>query len=143
MRSACAVAALCVALGIAPGSAPVMAQEESAPATQPHAAGKIAYRQDSGFGDELLRSGLVLGVLAAVFVGATYLVRRLQLQRVAGTSRRMKVLETLRLTPKSTVFLVEVDGRKVLIGQSGSGLTMLGEPTQAGREAVAVRGADD
>ena len=77
-----------------------------------------------------------------VFVGAMYGMRRLQMQRAVGTSRRMKVVEVLRLSPKSTVFLVEVDDRNVLIGQTGSALTLLGEhprPNHAQRQCETAR----
>ena len=42
--------------------------------------------------------------------------------------RRMRLVETLRLGPKATVFLVEVDGSTLLIGQHGETLALLEAP---------------
>ena len=70
-----------------------------------------------------------IGLVLALGVGAAALAgyRRLHAPRMSG--RRMRLLETLRLGPKSTLFLVDLDGRTLLIGQDGDALAVLERQT--------------
>ena len=40
----------------------------------------------------------------------------------------MRLIETLRLGPKASLFLVELDGKTLLIGQHGESLAVLERP---------------
>lgn len=89
---------------------------------------------DDTFGGGILR---VLGSLVAVAllgVGAVYLLKRylpsLYHPTFAGSSR-IKVVEIRRLTPKTTLFLVELDGVRLLLGQHNDGITTLYEHRNA------------
>jgi flagellar biosynthetic protein FliO len=55
---------------------------------------------------------LCLGIL---LIG-TYLVKRFKSVSVEGTKRRMQVLEKLAISPKTSLVLVEVDGKKLVLG---------------------------
>jgi flagellar biogenesis protein FliO len=89
---------------------------------------KIAFKQtDSGAATVgRVIGGFVLVVL--IGYGALYGIRR-YFPSVIGQSavgeRKINVLETRRLTPKSTLFLVEIDGQRLLLGQSGDRLENL------------------
>jgi flagellar biogenesis protein FliO len=57
----------------------------------------------------------------------------------AAGAHRINVLETRRLTPKATLFLVEVDGTRLLLAQSGDRVVTLheaasGKPVNAAHE---------
>jgi flagellar biogenesis protein FliO len=65
---------------------------------------------------------LSFGVVVAVGLGAAYAVRRYvpaSVGRVIGSAGRIVVLEIRRVTPKLTIYLIQVDGEKFLLTQSG------------------------
>jgi len=69
----------------------------------------------------ILRTVFVLAFLIGMAIAGLWLVRKyvptLGLDRFSQSSQRIKVLEVKRLTPRTVLFLVEVDGRTVLLGQ--------------------------
>jgi flagellar biogenesis protein FliO len=70
----------------------------------------------------LLRTALALGVVIAVGIAGIYALKRflpMSLGRVAGGPGRINVLEIRRITPRLTLFLLEIDGQKVFLAQSG------------------------
>ena len=97
------------------------AQQEVRPA-----ASTIQYKSEGpGIAAEGLR---VFGILAVVLglatAGLWYARRRypaLALGRSDGA--RIKVLESRRISPRLSLILVEVDGARVLLGQSGDRVT--------------------
>lgn len=95
----------------------------------PPAAQPIPYRRDESVGAMALDVVGVLGVSLAVGVGALVLLRRWLGRSQAAPGRRLRVVETVRLTPKSALFLVELDRRTLLIGQQGDSLVVLAPPS--------------
>jgi flagellar biogenesis protein FliO len=79
-------------------------------------------------------------VVALMGVGAVYVLKRYlpTVYRSAVTdTARIKLVEVRRLTPKTTLFLVELDGVSLLLGDSGDGLTVLHQaPKRAGDRDV-------
>ena len=106
----------------------------SAAVAQPEP-GRIAYKQDStvGVAGLLVRvgGGLLLMTMLAV---ATALLAKRYLPGIRGFSQdgkhRVQLLESRRITPKLTVFVIEFEGRRLLLAQSGDRLLELG--TRAG-----------
>ncbi len=86
--------------------------------------------------------GLVLVILLGY--GAVYAVRRYLPSVYAHTTtgqRKINVIETRRLTPKTTLFLVEVDGVRLLLAQSGDrleSLLQMSDRDTTGRDGVEV-----
>ena len=76
---------------------------------------------------------LGLGVVLAMGVGAIFLLRRyLPGVDVAGkglAKRHIELLEVRRITPRLSVFLIEVDGQRHLLAQSGDQVTPVGSPS--------------
>lgn len=79
-------------------------------------------------------SGLVLRVVGGLFVvalvgvGALFLLKRYLPAGYLPASqgaKRINVLEVRRLTPKVTLFLVEVDGVRILLSQNGERIANL------------------
>jgi len=91
---------------------------------------RIPYKVESGPGVGLLMlrvtGGLVL--MAALTFGAAVLARR-YLPGVRGFSRdgatRIQLLESRRITPKLTLLLVEFEGERLLLAQSGERIAPL------------------
>ena len=103
----------------------------------------IPYKQETSFADQLIALGFALAAVAAV--GAIGIVgyRHLTGARPGAPARRLKVLETLRLSPRTVLFLVEFDRRTLLIGQHGDRLTLLvGQAENAASEPRDAGGKD-
>jgi hypothetical protein len=107
----------------------VPAHAQEAPTAPPPAASRpsIPYKQGNDIGASLGRVGVGLVIALGVGVAALAAYKRMVLTPAAG--RRMRLVETLRLGPKIAIFLVEVDGRTLLIGQHGETLAVL-DPSQ-------------
>lgn len=86
----------------------------------------IPFRRESVPGFEPGRWGL--GVALALATGAGllwWLRRRLPSVANAPRQRRLKVAESLRVSPRTTLILVELDGRLLLIGEQPGALVVL------------------
>lgn len=105
-------------------SVPAMSVPATPPAAQP-----IPYRRDESVGAMALDVVGVLGISLAVGVGALVVLRRWLARSQGSPGRRLRVVETVRLTPKSALFLVELDRSTLLIGQQGDSLVVLAPPT--------------
>jgi flagellar biogenesis protein FliO len=85
----------------------------------------IAFKAEPSLTDQLVRTGASFGFIALALLGTAYAYRRVQRQRLGGSGRRLKVVETLALSPKTRLFLVELDHQTILLGQHGSELSVL------------------
>lgn len=115
-----------VAIVAAPAVAPAQPQGQ-------RASDAIPFRRESappGFDGGRWAAGVLAA--AAVGAGALWWMRRRLPGAVAGPQgRRMRVVETLRISPRSTLLLVEVDGRTLLIGEQPGAITVLPVPAEA------------
>jgi flagellar biogenesis protein FliO len=87
----------------------------------------IGFKVEPSLTEQLLRTGASLGLIGLSVVGAAYVYRNLQRQRVGVSARRLKVVETLALAPKTRLFLIELDNRAILLGQHGAKLSVLSD----------------
>jgi len=81
-----------------------------------------------------LRVALALGLVIALGIGGVYALKRFlpgSLGGAAGASGRIKVLEVRRVTPRLTLFLVEIDGRTIALAQSGDRVRPLPVPPRS------------
>lgn len=92
----------------------------------------IPYKREEDLAGQLVRVGVGLAVALGVAFAALYGYKRYLGRHLAPTGRRMRVVESLRLTPKTTLFLVEVDGKTLLISQVGETLVALKGDVPAG-----------
>ena len=95
----------------------------------------IPYKQDSSAADALWRAGLGLIALGAIALGVVYGYKRLPRLKGASVTRRLKVVETLRLSPRTTLFLVEMDRKSLLLSLSGQETRVLVPPQSGGENA--------
>ncbi|NLN19612.1 MAG: flagellar biosynthetic protein FliO [Firmicutes bacterium] len=77
----------------------------------------------------LLKAALFLGVL---YVAARLLLRRQDMIR----PRHMKLIDSLPLGQEGSVHLVEVEGRRLLLGVSRGGVSLLAEWSQEMKDGV-------
>lgn len=70
----------------------------------------------------VLRTVVGLGVVLIAGIAAVYLLRRyfpVAHGYKSGASSKINVLEIRRLAPRATLFLIECEGRRLLLAQSG------------------------
>lgn len=90
------------------------------------------YLNSSGLAFEVF---LKLGVVVLIIIVLAIIIRRMQFKGRTEQTRQMKVLETLHLSPRQTLYLINVNDQQILIGatdQMITNLTHLGsaEPNQ-------------
>jgi flagellar biosynthetic protein FliO len=79
------------------------------------------------FTRDMLNMLSTLGIVVAVLYGLAYAIKRMMNNRVQqlNTSSLIKVVEQRSLSPKSTLYLVEVHGKTIVLGESVNGVTLL------------------
>ncbi|MBE1159508.1 flagellar biosynthetic protein FliO [Dyella acidiphila] len=73
---------------------------------------------------ELLRVVLSLGAIVALIFAAGWLTRRLQSRQVLG-GRRLRCVESLSISARERVLLIEADGKRLLVGVGAGGVRAL------------------
>lgn len=68
------------------------------------------------------------GILTVIFIASWFLKRMLnsKIQQVNETSP-VKILERRSLSPKTSIYLLEIAGKKIAIAEASNGITNLGE----------------
>jgi len=96
------------------------------PAAAPRgAASGIAFRSEGELGAGLGRAVGALVLVLGLGLGAVHLLRRRMRAAGPGPLRRVRVVERQRASPRTTLLLVEFDGRTVLVGEHGGALVVL------------------
>ncbi|MFT3736020.1 MAG: flagellar biosynthetic protein FliO [Rhodocyclaceae bacterium] len=99
----------------------------------------IVYRASEPVSD-ISASGAVLGalLLGGAALSAWLLARKrgVKLQLRGFRNERLKVLETLHLSSRSRIYLVEVDGELRLVGESATGLSISSVASKASSDKV-------
>jgi flagellar protein FliO/FliZ len=73
---------------------------------------------------ELIRVVLSLGGVVALIFAAGWLTRRLQSRQFIG-GRRLRCLESMSISARERVLLIEADGKRLLIGVGAGGVRAL------------------
>ncbi len=81
------------------------------------------------FSGELAQLGLSLGIILAVLLLLSWVVKRFLNTRVeqVNSSSNIKVLEKRYLNPKAVIYLVGIGNKNIIVGESPQGLVNLGE----------------
>lgn len=87
----------------------------------------IPYKRDNSASEgELSRLAIGLTVFVLAVAGAVYVVRqRLGKQGEAGAPKRLRLLESQRLNPRTSLHVVEFAGSHYLLAQSEQGIHCL------------------
>jgi len=109
---------------LACASAGVHGAEQPPAASPPQA---IAFKQDDGeLGPLLLRSLLAMAAIVGVGFGVLYVMRRrgiVPAARPAG--RSLRVVESVRLGPRASLFVVQFGESRLLVGQGEHGVSLI------------------
>jgi hypothetical protein len=109
------------------------AQSAAGPATA-SSAERIPFKQDEDeLGATIWRAALATAGIALIAVVAVYAMRRHGLAPIAGTNdaKAVRLVQTLRTGPKTTLLVVRFGAQRVLLGQSERGLQVLAsEPAE-------------
>jgi hypothetical protein len=90
------------------------------------AASGIPFRRETVPGFDAGRWAAGVGLALAVGAAMLWWLRRRMPGAAAGPhTRRLKVVESLRVSPRTTLLLVEVDGRALLLGEQPGALVLL------------------
>lgn len=108
---------------VQPGAYAAADVSARAPAGEP-----IPYRKAEGGGDGALLVRVIAGlaVVLAVGVVAIFLIKKylpVAYGHAKDGSRKIQLLETRRLTPRTTLFAVQFEGRRLLLALSGDRVT--------------------
>lgn len=74
--------------------------------------------------DELIRVVLSLGGIVVLIFAAGWLTRRLQSRQFIG-GRRLRCIETMPISARERVLLIEADGKRLLVGVGAGGVRAL------------------
>jgi flagellar biogenesis protein FliO len=97
-------------------------------------ANAIPYKKtDAGSAGTAGKSFSILALLLALACAGLFAFRRyfpqlpmsLKMPLKAGAPRRLTLVESMRLGPKASLYLVQMDGRTLLLGQSGDRITVV------------------
>src|SRR6201988_4722965 len=88
----------------------------------------ITFKREEDLGTQWVRVGA--GLVIALRVGVAALIGYKRLMPTQPGGRRMRLIETLRLGQQASLFLVELDGKTLLIGQYGKSLAVLERPAR-------------
>jgi flagellar biosynthetic protein FliO len=112
-----ALIAITVGVIVVLGLAMFLLLPQSTPST-----GDAAYITSTGFAFSVF---LKLGVVVLIIAGLAILIRRMQTKTQGSIAKRIEVIETVHLSPHRTLYLVNVEDQKILIGATDQSLTTL------------------
>jgi flagellar biogenesis protein FliO len=79
---------------------------------------------------------VLVAILGLSLTGAYLLKKRFpQIRTLATGGKRMQINERMRLNPRCTLYLVQVDQREILVGQCGDTLVQFDSPLSGKVEA--------
>ncbi|GGA27503.1 flagellar biosynthetic protein FliO [Dyella nitratireducens] len=84
----------------------------------------VASVPDINVTGELIRVMLSLGAIVALIFAAGWLTRRLQSRQIGG-GRRLRCIETMPISTRERVMLIEADGKRLLVGVGAGGIRTL------------------
>jgi flagellar protein FliO/FliZ len=73
---------------------------------------------------EMIRVLLSLGAIVALIFAAGWLTRRLQSKQLVG-GRRLRCVESMSISARERVLLIEADGKRLLVGVGAGGVRAL------------------
>lgn len=81
--------------------------------------------EEDSFESKFIRMLVILGFLIGFMILSSWILKKMMRSRVQqmNTSSDIKLYETRPLSPRCTLYLVEVEGRRLLIAESPSNIT--------------------
>lgn len=81
------------------------------------------------FFTELLNMLAVLGIIIVIILSTAWFLKRILNTRIQqmNTVSPIKILERRALTPKTTIYLIEINGKGIALAESQNGASLLAE----------------
>jgi flagellar biogenesis protein FliO len=104
-----------------PAQTPALAETQAANSPIPFK------REAQSMGNDIGQSLSILILLIALAWSGLYAARKFipRLKIKDGAGKRLQLIEVLRLTPRTTLFVVRFDEQTLLLGQHGENVTVL------------------
>ncbi|MCO6430366.1 MAG: FliO/MopB family protein [Deltaproteobacteria bacterium] len=118
-------------------AAPQLSWQSRVQGEQEKVVGDLARSSQVDTGSQALKMLEGLGYCLAVFLIGLHLFKRFHVRAAASNKRAMRLIETLNLSSKNQIHLVEVDNQRILIasGQSNLSFLRVGQPEEFSVEA--------
>ena len=101
--------------------------------------GDAAYLNSTSFAFSVF---LKLGVVVLIIAGLAIVIRRMQVKNQVTHSKQIEVIETVHLTPHRTLYLVNVDNKKILIGATDQSMATLFQGENISIENETIKNSD-
>jgi len=84
-------------------------------------------KEGDNFQAKFLNMLFILSLLIGFMILASWLLKRMMKARITQINQAsyIKVLETRQLSPKSTLYFIEIEEERVLVGESQAGLHLI------------------
>lgn len=90
--------------------------------------GDASYINSTGFAFSVF---LKLGIVVLIIAGLAIVIRRMQVKGQTTSTKLVGLIETLHLSPHRTLYLIDVEGQKILIGATDQSISTLYQLTNA------------
>jgi flagellar biogenesis protein FliO len=112
-----ALIAITVGVIVILGFAMFLLIPQSSPST-----GDVSYLNSTGFAFSVF---LKLGVVVLIIAVLAIVIRRMQVKGQISNNKQISLIETVHLTPHRTLYLVNIENQKILIGATDQSMTTL------------------
>lgn len=104
----------------------IFGEDASLPFPEPAAGSDI---ETSHFFYEFMKMFFILGAMVAVLLGISWYMKKLTNKRFdqVNDDSYIKVIERRSLSPRSMIYLLDIEGKSFIIGETPHGLVRLGE----------------
>lgn len=99
--------------------------EEALPQLQTE---EVESPEDTKFIQEFLYMLFVLGVMVAALLGGTWAIKKMMQSKIEkqAEASSIRLMDQRPLTPRTTIYVLNVRGREITISESNNGVTYLG-----------------
>ncbi|SCA63763.1 Uncharacterized protein SCG7109_BB_00040 [Chlamydiales bacterium SCGC AG-110-M15] len=110
-------------------SSPPSTTEESLTGTPPTHSLPAPEKSEFNFGEEFSKMILILALIIGLLLFSAWFLKRLMHQRVEqmNQSSEIKILERRIINQKTIIYIMEVSGKRIVVGESPAGLTTLAD----------------
>lgn len=77
---------------------------------------------ETGFAGKFM---MMLAIVAVIGLAGWFWVKKMNAPWVAGKNRHLSLIETMSLGPRRSIYLVQADGKRLLIGGGPEGLRLI------------------
>ncbi len=100
----------------------------SPPSTSKYFDVKVDEKEGDRFFSEFINMLTTLGLIVALILIATWFLKKMVSSRIQqlNTTSEIKIVERRNLTPKTSLYLLDIKGKGFILAESANGVTSLG-----------------